>query len=340
MATAPTPTATITPTSTTATKETKMLIIDSKERDPWFNLASEEHLFRDSDNEFLILYINEASVIIGKHQNPAEEINTRFLRENNIPFVRRISGGGTVYHDKGNLNYTFISTRQGSARFDFSYFRSLLISFLASLGIDAYEGEKNEIRTGGLKISGNAEHVFRDRIMHHGTILFSADLQKMSGCLARSEARIKSRAVQSNRTRVTNLEGMITGIKSTEDLKKAFVDYIRKTNDTASLYDFSDEEIRRIKRLKDEKFTSWEWNYAYGPDYNFSKDFSEGGDNVSIELEVSKGIIRTCKCSGPVLYNSMNDLLPGTRHCYEGIAERTLEAGYREDKELIYNFLM
>jgi len=317
-----------------------MLIIDSKHKDPLFNLAAEEFLFRDSEREFLILYINTPSVIIGKHQNPLEEINPRYLRENKIPFVRRISGGGTVYHDPGNLNYTFISNKQGNAKFDFSPYRRILISFLASLGIDAREGQKNEIRTGGLKISGNAEHVFKNRIMHHGTILFSADLQKMSACLERSQARIKSRAVQSNRTTVTNLEGMITSIKSTGDLKKSFVDYIRKANDKASVYDFSDEEISRIKRLKDEKFTSWEWNYAYGPDYNFSKDFNEGGDNVSIELEVSKGIIRTCNCSGPVLYNKMNDLLPGVRHSYEAIAEKTINAGFKEDEELIYNFLM
>jgi len=317
-----------------------MLIIDSNNTDPWFNLAAEEYLFRNFSGDIFMLYINSRSAIIGKHQNPAEEVNTRCLRENNIPLVRRISGGGTVYHDEGNLNYTYIRNAADGKQVDFSAYTRPLISFLQEQGIDAYAGEKNEIRIDRMKISGNAEHVFKNRVLHHGTILFSANLELMSRCLERPDAVIRSRAVQSNRTSVCNLQDRMPGIAGISELKERLLDHISLTNPDSEHYKFSGSDIENIEKLRQEKFMTWEWNYGWGPEYTFSKKISIGGNPSDIQLKVSKGIISECKFSGPTPWKKVEYLLLGARHNYDDIARILKDNGLSPDGDLIYNFLM
>jgi lipoate-protein ligase A len=154
-----------------------MFCIITESDDPSFNLAVEELLLKNRNNEYLILGINKPSVIIGKHQSAHREINTRFVTENNIPVIRRISGGGTVFHDKGNLNFTFIRQSEAGKQIDFRKYTKPVIDFLYSLGVEAKFEGKNDLKTDGLKISGNAEHVHRNRVLHHGTLLFSTSLE-------------------------------------------------------------------------------------------------------------------------------------------------------------------
>lgn len=317
-----------------------MLIIDNNNYNPWFNLASEEYLFRNFTDDIFMLYINDRSVIIGKHQNPAEEVNVRCLRGNNIPMIRRISGGGAVYHDKGNLNYTFIRNSDDGKQVDFSAYIIPIISFLKEEGVDAYAGDKNEIRTEGMKISGNAEHVFKNRVLHHGTILYSANLDIMSECLERPSAIIKSRAVQSNRATVCNLQNMMPEIKDIYELRKKLLDYISSANSGSETYMFSKNDIDNIQRLEKEKFVTWDWNYAWGPDYTFLKEFNIEENKYIIELVVSKGIIRKCKYSGPASWNKIEYLLPGNKHNYDELASVMSGNGLTSDSDLIYNFLM
>ncbi|MBN1388141.1 MAG: lipoate--protein ligase [Bacteroidales bacterium] len=317
-----------------------MLIIDNNITDPWFNLAAEEYMFRNFTGDIFMSYTNSRSVIIGKHQNPAEEVNAMCLREKNIPMIRRISGGGAVYHDEGNLNYTFIRNTADGKQIDFSECTLPIISFLREHGINAYQGEKNEIRTDGMKISGNAEHVFKNRVLHHGTILFSANLGLMSMCLGKANAIITSRAVKSNRTNVCNLRGRMPGIKGITDLKKQLLEYISHDNPDSESYIFSRTDIENITKIKKEKFTSWEWNYAWGPEYTFSKEFSIEGKPSEIGLKVSKGVINECKFSGPAHWKKVEAILPGIRHTYDDIARVMKDNSLTSDVDLIYNFIM
>ncbi|HDZ41075.1 MAG TPA: lipoate--protein ligase [Bacteroidetes bacterium] len=317
-----------------------MLIIDNSSTDPWFNIAAEEYLFRNFEAEIFMVYINARSVIIGKHQNPLEEVNARCLRENNIPLIRRISGGGTVYHDEGNMNYTLIRNTEDGKQVNFSEYTKPLVSFLKKEGVDAYKGEKNEIRTGNMKISGNAEHVFKNRVLHHGTLLFSADLGLMSRCLAQAQADISSRAVKSNPGSVANLDGYMENINSVDELKAGFLEYISGLYPDNEYYKLNERDIKQIQALKINKFMTWEWNYAWGPDYTFSKTFRIGEEEANVKLEVSKGIIRACKFSGPGSWEKVETLLPGTRHFYDDIAILLNANMPVSDSDLIYNFIM
>ena len=152
-----------------------MLCLNLESTDPYFNLAVDEYLLKNRKEDFLILGINDTSVIIGKHQVAHRESATKFVTQNNIPVIRRISGGGTVYHDNGNLNFSFILKSEQGKQVDFRKYTLPVISFLASLGVDAKFEGKNDLKVNGLKISGNAEHVYHDRVLHHGTLLFNSD---------------------------------------------------------------------------------------------------------------------------------------------------------------------
>ncbi|MGM0667120.1 MAG: lipoate--protein ligase [Bacteroidota bacterium] len=317
-----------------------MLIIENSSTDPWFNLAAEEYLFREFEADIFMVYINARSVIIGKHQNPLGEVNARCLEEKNIPLIRRISGGGTVYHDEGNINYTLIRNTEDGKQVNFSEYTLPVISFLKKEGVDAYRGNKNEIRTGDYKVSGNAEHVFKNRVLHHGTLLFSADLELMSRCLQQPDAEILSRAVKSNRSRVANLEGYMKGINSTGHLGRKLIEHIKTVFPGSEYYELSEGDVKNINDIKENKFMSWEWNYAWGPDYTFAKTFRIGQEEATVRLEVSKGMIRTCKFTGPGSWKKVESLLPGIRHSYDNIAALLNENMTVADRDLIYNFIM
>ena len=186
-----------------------MLCINLETNDPFFNLALEEHYFRTRTDDFFIVNINSPSIIIGKHQIANEEVNNRFVESRGVPVIRRISGGGTVYHDQGNINFAFISSGEPGAMVNFKKHTSPVTAFLNSLDVDARLEGKNDIRTGGLKISGNAEHVFKNRVLHHGTLLFNSTLTDLRDSLLMTEGRYTSRAVASNRTSVTNLTDLL-----------------------------------------------------------------------------------------------------------------------------------
>jgi len=174
-----------------------MLCIRHDITDPYFNLAAEEYFLKESNREFFILYINDPSVIAGKHQNVYAEINLNHVRENNIKVARRISGGGTVWHDHGNLNFSFIREGTDGDMVNFRKYTSPIVDVLLRLGIPAQFKEKNSIVVNNLKISGNAEHIFKNRVLHHGTLLFSSDLTGMSKALTTGQMKYQGRAITS-----------------------------------------------------------------------------------------------------------------------------------------------
>jgi len=176
-----------------------MLIVNRPHTDPWFNIAAEEYFLKNFQEDIFMLWQNEASIIVGKHQNTLAEINYPYVKENGIPVIRRISGGGTVFHDLGNLNFTFIQNGEKGKLVDFRKFTDPILAVLNKMGVPAVFEGKNDLRVDGLKISGNAEHVFKNRVLHHGTLLFSSVLNDLGKALKVKTDRFTDKAVKSIR---------------------------------------------------------------------------------------------------------------------------------------------
>jgi lipoate-protein ligase A len=295
-----------------------MLLIQRYQTNPYFNIAAEEYILKHFSDDVFMLWQNEPSVIIGKHQNTLAEINHEYVEQNNIPVVRRISGGGAVFHDLGNINFTFIKTIVGEDLVDFKRFIDPIISVLKELGIDARQEGHNDIRINGLKCSGNAEHVFKNRVLHHGTILFSSDLNSLGVALHSEEDRFSGRAVKSRRSQVTNIISHLPKKISLIEFIEKVYKHQSSIDQHAILYDLTEEEKQEIQELADQKYMSWEWNYGYSPAYHYS----HSNKDLTCELDVRSGIITEA-----ILYNTttlehliqLENVLRGVKHQSEEI---------------------
>jgi len=306
--------------------------------DPFFNLAIEEMLLKNSKEDYLILGINKQSVIIGKHQSAHKEINTAFVTENNIPVIRRISGGGTVFHDEGNLNFTFIRQSESGKQVDFHKYTLPVIEFLLTLGVEAKFEGKNDLKVAGYKISGNAEHVHRNRVLHHGTILFSTSLYMLGNSIRKDKSCYSTKAVESNPSSVMNLNEKLTGFWEINKFRSEMMDYFLKRIPQAVSYELSSEEIKEAEVLAETKYKTWEWNWAYGPEYNFQNSFQINGNKHSCNLFIKDGIIRNCSIEGSDEMMIVANKLIGCRHMVPDILRVFNEENIAIKKEDIYNF--
>ena len=315
-----------------------MYCITLESDDPFLNLAIEETLLKNSKEEYLILGINKPCLVIGKHQSAHREVNTKYITENNIPVIRRISGGGTVFHDGGNLNFAFISRSEAGKQVDFRKYTLPVINFLLSLGIEATLEGKNDIKIEGLKISGNAEHVHRNRVLHHGTILFSASLELLGNSIRKDKSHYTTRAVESNPSAVINLNEKLKGFKDIYEFKIAIMDYFLHNLSDAKVYNLSLSETADAESLATTKYKTWEWNWAYGPEYTFNNSFQLNSADLSCTLSVKDGIIKHCAIveNGRIL--DVSGKLIGCRHMVDDIIKVIGEEGFLNTKEEIYNF--
>lgn len=272
-----------------------MLILDSPSTDPRFNIAAEEYLLKETGREFAFFYINGPSIIIGKHQNAWAEINLSWTRQNSIPVIRRISGGGTVWHDTGNLNFSFILNGQEGKLVNFREYATPVLEFLRKLGISAEFGERNEMLAGELKISGNAECVHRKRVLHHGTLLFSSELSGLEQALKTDPDRYQDRAVQSIRARTGNIRDFLIEPMEISRFRQSLVQHISGYFKGSEFYQFDASDKLRIEELIRGKYSRWTWNIGYSPKYRLKREWEIGKIKVSVELEVEKGQIRACR---------------------------------------------
>jgi lipoate-protein ligase A len=257
----------------------------------------------------------------------------------NIPVLRRISGGGAVYHDKGNLNFAFIRQSEQGKQVDFEYYTRPVIGFLNSLGIEAVFGGKNDISVGGLKVSGNAEHVFRERVLHHGTLLFDASLEVMRNVLKPANGNYSTRGVESNRTSVANLRGM-KGVPETIGILASMMnDYFQSTIPDLHPFNLTETEKAAIKSLALTKYCSWEWNWGYGPPYTFTSAFTVSGKNCSCRFYVKDGIIWESDIEGSAEMAAAGKKLIGCRHMFEDISKIFETENIDITGDEIYNLL-
>ena len=270
-----------------------MKFIDWKETDPRINLAFEEYVFNqmDQNESYFLLWQNNNAVIVGKHQNTIEEINQEYVKANGIRVVRRLSGGGAVYHDMGNLNFTFIVDDNGREPFDFKTFTRPLVGALQSLGVDAEFNSRNDIAIEGKKFSGNAQYARSGRILHHGTILFNSELSAIQRALKVKKDKIESKGVKSIKNRVTNIADYLDESYSLEDFKKLLLAFMFKDEKLQKM-ELSGEDFAAIEKIKNEKYGTWDWNYGKSPLYNLRKDRKCDFGLITILLQVEKAVIK------------------------------------------------
>ena len=291
-----------------------MLCIYLETHDPFFNLALEEVLLKSRKEEYLILGINNPSLIIGKHQAAHREAETRFVTEKAIPVIRRISGGGTVFHDSGNLNFTFIRQSEPGRQVDFRKHTQPVIDYLISLGINAKFEGKNDIKVDGLKISGNAEHVHRNRVLHHGTLLFSSSLDLLRNSIRKDKSCYTTRAVDSNPSSVVNLKDKTNLFAGIDEFSKGMMLYFSGVLTDFEDYNISQQDIEEAEALAESKYKTWEWNFAYGPEYTFDNTFRINERACSCNLSIAEGKVRQSTITGGEELKNLAEKLNGCRH--------------------------
>lgn len=286
-----------------------MLCIRRTETDPYFNLAAEEYVLRELTDDFFMLWRNSPSVIVGKHQNALAEINYDYITKNQIKVVRRISGGGTVFHDLGNINFTFVMNGEPEHLVDFRKFTQPIIDVLATLGVEAKFEGRNGLCIGARKFSGNAEHVFKNRVLHHGTLLYDAKITELTKALNCDAEKFHSKAIKSVRSRVTNISEHLKQALDINDFISLVMNHVINKYPEAKPYEFSEQDRKGIKELVRTKYATWDWNFSYSPKYNFKKAIRTKGGKVEFNFVVENGVIHQAIIHGDFFSRAdMNDL--------------------------------
>ena len=301
-----------------------MLIIDSPSDNAYFNIASEEYLLGKYPKEdIFLLYVNAPSIIIGKFQNTLAEINLDYVNENNIKVVRRMSGGGAVYHDAGNLNFSFHTLLGNHDFMDFSTFTQPVVSLLNKLDIPARLEGRNDLLVDGKKFSGNAKLAKNGKMIQHGTILIDSQMQVLSDALKVNPLKFVDKAVKSNRARVTNLIGYLPSGFTTVHFKELLMEEMRLENPEAKISTFSPFDIESIEKLVKEKYETWDWNFGFSPNYNFKKAIKIPAGFIELHLDLHKGYIERAKIFGDFFasksIHEIESLLVGKKHELEEI---------------------
>jgi lipoate---protein ligase len=275
-----------------------MLLINSKNSNPYFNIASEEYFLKYSTEDYFILYINSPSIIIGKNQNALSEINIDYVKKNKIPVVRRLSGGGAVYHSLGNLNFSFIINDSKNNLMNFKKFTTPIIEVLKELSVNAENTGRNDLVIEGKKFSGNAQFKSKNRFLHHGTLLFSSDLKELSGSLKADPLKFEDKSTKSVSSRVANITDYLKNKIGIEEFKDLIFKQIIADNPEYHFYDPGKNDLEKINEIVKSKYETWDWNYGYFPKYNFSNRKKFSGGIIEIYLDVKDGIITNARIFG------------------------------------------
>ncbi len=305
-----------------------MIYIVNKSNKPDYNIALEEYCFKKllHHDKVFILWINEPAIIVGKHQNTIEEINAEYVKQNGIHVVRRISGGGAVYHDHNNLNYTIISNEDKGADFDFKTFSQPVIETLGELGVKAEFTGRNDLVIDGKKICGNAQAYLPGRVMHHGCLLFDTDLTVLSKALEAPKDKIESRSVKSVRSVVDNILPNLPVEISVNEFSDKLLEHMKSKFPEMKEYTFSEEELAEIENLRATKFGTWEWNYGHSPKFDIERQSRFTAGKIQVFADIKNSVIRQIRFYGTFFGNNSNlseveNALVGVKYTREDVRE-------------------
>jgi lipoate-protein ligase A len=276
-----------------------LIYIEYDNKSPYFYFALEEYLLLEKnldDDTIFLLWRTDPTVMVGRYQNTIEEINVKYISDHKVNVVRRNSGGGAIYTDKGAWQYTFIVKNYENNLIDFHVFTDPIINVLRTLGVDAYFNNRNDLLIDGRKFCGNAQHNSGNGKIHHGSILFSTDFNAMEECLHVSEEKIISKGIKSIRSRVTNVSEHLKNPMSPEEFRQAVKESLLGSDST--IYHLTEEDLHWIEKRSNEKFSNWEWNYGSSPNYNIEREKRFEGGKVGFQLNVQGGIIENCSIFG------------------------------------------
>ncbi|MCK1208947.1 lipoate--protein ligase [Streptococcus uberis] len=305
-----------------------MKYIVNKSNNPAYNIALEAYAFREllSEDEIFILWINEPAIIIGKHQNTIQEINKEYIDAHGIHVARRLSGGGAVYHDLNNLNYTIISNKSEEGAFDFKTFSQPVIETLADLGVKAEFTGRNDLEINGKKICGNAQAYYKGRMMHHGCLLFDVDMTVLGDALKVSKDKIESKGIKSVRARVTNIIDELPEKITVNEFSDKILAKMKETYPDMTEYVLSEDELAKIQKSADEQFGNWDWVYGKAPEYTIERNVRYPAGKINTFANVEKSIIKNIKIYGDFFgikdVQDIEELLVGTRYENKDVLEK------------------
>lgn len=300
-----------------------MIFIKNKNTDVYFNLAMEEYFFEKfKKDEVFMLWINESSVVIGKHQNLIEELNMKYCFEKNIKIARRLSGGGTVVHDFGNLNYTYITNTTGDTALDFKEFLKPMYKALLNLNIDANISPRNDFRVEEKKICGHSQFMRKKRVLHHGCILFDSNLDNLRNALNVENKKIISKSAKSVKSSVANLKEISKLDYEISDFLEKLKNEILKTQENFEIYELTKEDILKIEKIKSEKYATKDWIYGQSPKCTFILD-----EEKDYTVEIEGGRIEKINIG----YDNKFESLIGLYFEYEEIKNKIDELNIKDD---------
>ncbi|MDR2563001.1 MAG: lipoate--protein ligase [Prevotellaceae bacterium] len=301
-----------------------MLCITNPYTDPYFNMAVEEYILTEFAEEIFMLWRNEPAVIVGRNQNAHAEINLEFVKDKEIKLVRRLTGGGAVFHDLGNINFTFV---KNGADPDFRKFTQPIIEVLQALGVNACFEGRNDLTINGKKFSGNAMTISKDRTLEHGTMLFASNMKDLSNALKPNPLKFEDKAVKSTRSRVTNISEHLQKPLTVLQFRDIIMNFMLENLSSCRPYAFTVKDVDCINELKWEKYSTREWNFGRSPAYRFAKAVkTAAGGTVEFHIDINGGLIAGIRIFGDFFgYKNIADienLLEGCPHIEKEIAAR------------------
>ena len=303
-----------------------MIFVPNENNDPRVNLAIETYLLTEMplDEPILLFYINEPSIIIGRNQNTIEEINKEYVDEHGIHVVRRLSGGGAVYHDHGNLNFSFIMPDDGNSFRDFAKVTQPIIQALHDLGVEGAELKgRNDLVINDMKFSGNAMYDTNGRMFAHGTLMFDSDIDEVVNTLKVRKDKIESKGIKSVRSRVTNIKPFLSEDKqemTTEEFRQEILLKIFGVDsiDQVKTYELTDQDWAAINKISEQYYRNWDWNYGKSPAFNLERRHRFPIGSIEMKMNVADGAIQEIKIFGDFFglgeIKDVEDILTGVKY--------------------------